>query len=183
MDETPHCEHGVFLSVLDIGLLIRGNAGIGKSTLALELIERGHRFISDDVVHFTQAKDLNQNRIPDQIMGKSPHMLKDLLAVRDLGVLNISDLFSADICLPQYPLELIVELVRDECVLKPTLTGTPSHLTILNHRIPVQLIHAHPKRNLSVIVETAIKNYILYNHGQDAGTLLEKRQQYLFKTS
>lgn len=183
MDETPHCEHGVFLSVLDIGLLIRGNAGIGKSTLALELIERGHRFISDDVVHFTQGKERNPNRIPSQIIGESPHILKDLLAVRDLGVLNISDLFSADTCLSQYPLELIIELVGDEHVLKPTLIGTPSHTTILNQRIPVQVIHAHPKRNLSVIVETAIKNYILYKHGQDAGTLLEKQQQCLIKTS
>lgn len=179
MSEISQCEHGVFLSVFDNGLLIKGAAGMGKSTLALELIERGHQFISDDVVDFTIEKDVDHNRI----IGKSPHILKDLLAVRDLGVLNISHLFSADICLSQHPLDLIIELVEDEHLLETTLTGIQSHVTILNHTIPVQAIHAHPKRNLSIIVETAVKNYILYKQGRDAGTLLEKQQQYIIKTS
>jgi len=173
MNEITQSEHGVFLSVFDNGLLIKGAAGMGKSTLALELIERGHQFISDDVVDFMIEMDVDTT----QLIGKSPHILKDLLAVRDLGVLNISHVFSAETCLSQHPLDLIIELVDDEKILETTFTGRSSHATILGHTIPVQIIHAHPKRNLSIIVEIAVKNYILYKQGQDASTLLEKRQQ------
>lgn len=179
MDKTTQCEHGVFLSVFNNGLLIKGDAGIGKSTLALELIGRGHQFISDDVVHFTSGEDVDGNRV----IGKSPHILKDLLAVRDLGVLNISHLFSADICLSQHPLDLIIELVDNEHALETTLTGRQSHVSILSHTIPVQTIHAHPKRNLAIIAETAVKNYILCKQGQNASVLLKKRQQQYNKIS
>ena len=176
MKQTMHCEHGVFLSVLNSGLLIKGDAGIGKSTLALELIERGHQFVSDDSVHFMIETDPNHSG-QTKLIGKSPHILKDLLAVRDLGVMNISQLFSVDTCLSQHPLDLIVELVSDEQVLAVSLSGIESHTTILGDAIPLQKIHAHPKRNLAVIVETAVKNYILYKQRQDAATFLKKRQQ------
>jgi len=178
MKETIQSEHGVFLQVFDTGLLIKGAAGMGKSTLALELIERGHRFISDDVVDFMIEKNVN----PNQPIGKSPHMLKDLLAVRDLGVLNISDLFAANSCLQQHPLDLIIELVGDQRILATTLAARLSQTTILGQTIPIQAIHAHPKRNLSIIVEIAVKNYILYKQGQDANTLLKKRQQQDMQT-
>ncbi len=169
MGLAEHCEHGVFLSVFGVGLLIKGDAGMGKSTLALELIERGHQFICDDVVQLSVDNT--------RLMGKSPQLLKDLLAVRDLGVINISQLFSAASCLIQYPLDLVIKLVDSEHGIRSTLTGIQSHLTILNHKIPVQLLHAHPKRNLAIVTETAVKNHILYKRGQDAGTLLEKQQQ------
>jgi len=169
MGLAEHCEHGVFLSVFGVGLLIKGNAGMGKSTLALELIERGHQFICDDAVQVSVDNT--------RLMGKSPQLLKDLLAVRDLGVINISQLFSADSCLIKHSLDLVIKLVDDEHGIPSTLTGIQSHLTILNHKIPVQLLHAHPKRNLAIITETAVKNHILYKRGQDAGTLLEKQQQ------
>jgi len=178
MDAVEHCEHGVFLSVLDVGLLIKGDAGIGKSSLALELIERGHQFISDDVVHIFSDK-MSNSTSNSRLIGKSPDMLKDLLAIRDLGVLNVAQLFSANSCLAQHPLDLIIELVDNEHLIPVTLTGIQSELSLLNHTIPVQTVHAHPKRNLAVIVETAVKNHILYKRGQDAGTLLEKQQQYI----
>ena len=183
MEETQHCEHGVFLSVNNIGLLIKGDAGCGKSPLALELIERGHRLVSDDVVHFSLARDTVQ---PEHcyIIGKSPHMLRDLLAVRDLGVINISQMFTADRCLAQHPLDFIINLVDDNQTLQNSLSGIQSHLTLLDQAIPLQRIHAHPKRNLAVIVETAVKNYILYQRKQDAVTLLRNRQQeYIHTTS
>ena len=176
MNETIQCEHGVFLSVFEHGLLIKGAAGLGKSTLALELVERGHQFICDDVVDFF-INNTQPNQHPNQIMGKSPLILKDLLAVRDLGVLNIPHLFSADCCLPQHPLDFIIELVDDEHALTTTLEAKSSEAMILDQLIPIQTIHAHPKRNLSIIVEIAVKNYILCKQGQDANALLKKRQQ------
>jgi len=176
MQSNSHNEHGVFLCVFDIGLLITGEAGIGKSTLALELVERGHSLVSDDVVEFEVFPGTEKHR-HSKLTGKCPHILKDLLAVRDLGVLNISQIFSPSRCLAEYPLDLVIELISDERALHTTLTGIQSNRVILEHSVPLQQIHAHPKRNLSVIIETAVKNYILSTHKNDAAELLEKRQQ------
>lgn len=183
MSKTQHCEHGVFLSIYKIGLLLKGDPGSGKSTLALELIERGHHFISDDVVHFDLEADADDHE-QNNLIGKSPYILQDLLTVRDLGVINISQFFSPERCVAQHSLDLVIQLVDDDQPLQTGLTGIQSQVEILGQTIPLQMIHAHPKRNLAVIVETAIKNYILYKNNQQAVTLLEKRQQeYIVKTS
>jgi HPr kinase/phosphorylase len=176
MQTNAHNEHGVFLCIFDVGLLITGEAGIGKSTLALELIERGHSLVSDDVVTFEIQSDAETAAKP-RLLGKSPYILKDLLAVRDLGVINIRQMFSPARCVSEYYLDLIIELISDETVIKTTLTGIQSKKTILNHTVPLQKIHAHPKRNLALIIETAVNNYILSSRNDDAALQLKKRQQ------
>lgn len=173
MDETLHCEHGVFLSVFGVGMLIKGKPGIGKSTLALELIEKGHNLICDDIVHVS----LDDNQEDPRLIGESPQILKDLLNVRDLGVINIRELFPSAKCLTHHKIDLIIELVEKKQPLHTTLTGVQSVTTILDHPVPVQLIHASPERNLALVVETAVKNYILCRKQQDAATLLKQRQQ------
>ena len=75
--------HGVFLDVLEIGVLITGASSIGKSELALELISRGNGLVADDVVELQQIG-------PETIEGRCPAMLRDFLEVRGLGVLNIT---------------------------------------------------------------------------------------------
>lgn len=176
MEETQHCEHGVFLSVFDVGLLIKGKPGIGKSTVALELIEKGHDFICDDIVHVSVEIN-DEDPQHSRLIGKSPRILRDLLSVRDMGVINIQQLFPATNCMTHYQIDLIIELVDKKQPFQATLTGIQSVISILNHSLPVQFIHASPERNLALIVETAVKNYILYRNQQDAATLLEQRQQ------
>ncbi|HAF00977.1 MAG TPA: HPr(Ser) kinase/phosphatase, partial [Methylophilaceae bacterium] len=78
--------HGVFMEVQGFGVLIKGNAAIGKSELALELISRGHRLVADDIVDFYRIS-------PERIEGRCPELLQDFLEVRGLGVLNIRALF------------------------------------------------------------------------------------------
>ena len=78
--------HGVFMEVFSIGVLITGEAGSGKSELALELISRGHRLVADDATEFTLIA-------PDVIDGACPELLQDLLEVRGLGVLNVREMF------------------------------------------------------------------------------------------
>jgi len=167
-----HSEHGVFLAMYGLGILIRGVPGIGKSSLALELIDRGHSFIADDVVQF--------NRKAGNLIGSSPAMLFSLLAVRDIGVLNISKLYSNKTLRTNHRLDVVLELCTEACgALSHPLT--PYNQTcIFEYIFPSQTIFAYPSRNLALIVETAIKNYILYKNDQDAGSeLIARQQQYL----
>ncbi|KIS39644.1 HPr(Ser) kinase/phosphatase, partial [Stenotrophomonas maltophilia] len=78
--------HGVFMEIYSIGVLITGEAGSGKSELALELLSRGHRLVADDAPEFTQIA-------PDVLDGTCPELLQDLLEVRGLGVLNVREMF------------------------------------------------------------------------------------------
>src|SRR5881394_3903947 len=91
--------HGVFLDVLEIGVLITGDSFIGKSELALELISRGHGLVDDEVVELQQIG-------PETIQGRCPPLLRDFLEVRGLGVLNIKSIFGETAVRPRKALRL-----------------------------------------------------------------------------
>src|SRR5690606_25564699 len=97
--------HGVFMEIYSIGVLITGDAGAGKSELALELISRGHRLVADDAPEFTQIA-------PDVLDGTCPEMIQDLLEVRGLGVLNIREMFGDTAVKANKYLRLIIHLTR-----------------------------------------------------------------------
>src|SRR5690606_21443318 len=96
---------GVFMVIYSIGVLITGDAGAGKSELALELISRGHRLVADDAPEFTQIA-------PDVLDGSCPEMLRDLLEVRGLGVLDIRQMVGDTAVKPHKYLRLIIHLQR-----------------------------------------------------------------------
>lgn len=95
--------HGVFLDVLEMGVLITGASAIGKSELALELISRGHGLIADDIVEVYKVS-------PELIEGRCPDVLKDFLEVRGIGILNIRTTFGETAVRPRKSLKLIVHL-------------------------------------------------------------------------
>lgn len=97
--------HGVFMEIYSIGVLITGEAGSGKSELALELLSRGHRLVADDAPEFTQIA-------PDVLDGTCPELLQDLLEVRGLGVLNVREMFGDTAVKKNKYLRLIVHLTR-----------------------------------------------------------------------
>lgn len=154
--------HGVFLDVLEIGLMITGDSSIGKSELALELISRGHGLVADDVVELQQIG-------PDTIQGRCPPMLRDFLEVRGLGVLNIRSIFGETAVRPRKILRLIVHLemqaARIEKDRLATRSGTQS---ILGVEIPTVTLAVAPGRNLAVLVEAAVRNHILLTRGIDS---------------
>src|SRR5690606_2874823 len=153
---------GVFLDVLEIGLMITGDSSIGKSELALELISRGHGLVADDVVELQQIG-------PDTIQGRCPPMLRDFLEVRGLGVLNIRSIFGETAVRPRKILRLIVHLemqaARIEKDRLATRSGTQS---ILGVEIPTVTLAVAPGRNLAVLVEAAVRNHILITRGIDS---------------
>ena len=156
--------HGVFLDVLGFGILITGDSQIGKSELALELISRGAGLVADDAVELYQVG-------PETIQGRCPPLLRDFLEVRGIGVLNIRAIFGETAVRPRKTLRLIVHLER------PTkeyfagldrLQTKSSTTTILGVETPTVTLAVVAGRNLAVLVEAAVRHYILQTRGYDS---------------
>ena len=166
-------KHGVFMEVQGFGTLIKGDAGIGKSELALELISRGHRIIADDIVDFFRIS-------PERIEGRCPPLLQDFLEVRGLGILNIRALFGDNSVKPTKPLDLILQL---EMANKETqhqmdrLKIKSEHEDVLGVKIPKIHIPIAAGRNIAVLVEVAIRNHMLLMRGVNGTKQFMQRQQ------
>ncbi|MEQ1661263.1 MAG: HPr(Ser) kinase/phosphatase [Thiobacillus sp.] len=165
--------HGVFLEVLGTGLLIKGDAGVGKSELALELITRGHRLVADDVVELKHVA-------PETLEGSCPALIRDFLEVRGLGILNIRYLFGETAVKLQKNLKLIVELVHPHEVGDIGLNRldmVASAESVLGVAIPKVRIPVAAGRNLAVLVEVAVRNHILRSRGINPVEQFMIRQQ------
>ena len=176
MAETTNL-HGVFIEVQGFGVLIKGNAAIGKSELALELITRGHRLIADDIVDFYRIS-------PERIEGRCPALLQDFLEVRGLGILNIRALFGDNSVKPTKPLDLIIQLELAD-LLKPQeldrLNVKMQHESILDVPICKVVIPIAAGRNIAVLVEVAVRNHILLLRGVNATQQFSKRQKQMMQ--
>jgi len=156
--------HGVFLDVLGMGVLITGESGVGKSELGLELISRGAGLVADDVVELYRTA-------PEALEGRCPALLKDFLEVRGLGVLNIRTIFGETAVRPRMNLKLIVHLERPS---GPDPTGherlplAASSQNVLGVEIRKVTIPVAAGRNLAVLVEAAVRNYVLQLRGYDS---------------
>jgi HPr kinase/phosphorylase len=164
--------HGVFLDVLEIGVLITGDSSIGKSELALELISRGHGLVADDVVELQQIG-------PETIQGRCPPLLRDFLEVRGLGVLNIRSIFGETAVRPRKVLRLMVHLDMPVGGLEPKdrLASRSGTQDILGVEIPTVTLAVAPGRNLAVLVEAAVRNHILLTRGVDSTREFIARQE------
>jgi HPr kinase/phosphorylase len=175
---APHCSmHGVFMDVLGMGVLIAGESGLGKSELALELISRGHGLVADDVVDFARVA-------PDQIEGRCPPLLANLLEVRGLGLLDIKAIFGETAVRRKMRLKLIVHLVRKETMDREfeRLPYEPLNEEILEVAVRKTVIAVDAGRNLAVLVEAAVRNTILQLRGIDTYTeFIERHHKAMSK--
>ena len=156
--------HGVFLDVLGMGVLIAGESGAGKSELGLELISRGSGLIADDVVELYRIA-------PETLEGRCPPMLKDFLEVRGLGVLNIRTIFGETAVRPRKNLKLIVNLEKPagpDLARMERLPLAASSEIVMGVEIRTVTIPVAAGRNLAVLVEAAVRNYILQLRGMDS---------------
>ena len=163
--------HGVFMEVMGTGLLITGESSIGKSELALELLTRGHRLIADDAPEFSRIA-------PDTLNGTCPEMLRDFLEVRGLGILNVRAMFGASAIKQNRNLRLIIVLQDMEDATEiDRLHGSRRIRTIQEVGVPEVTLPVGPGRNLAVLVEAAVRNYILSDKGYDASKAFIERQK------
>lgn len=171
--------HGVFMEVQGFGALIKGDAAIGKSELALELISRGHRLIADDIVDFFRIS-------PERIEGRCPALLQDFLEVRGLGILNIRELFGDNSVKPTKPLDLIIQLEmadKQAPELLDRLSVKTQHEEVLSVKIPKVHIPIAAGRNIAVLVEVAIRNHMLLLRGVNSTKQFTQRQMREMKKS
>lgn len=154
--------HGVLMDVYGVGVLIEGASGIGKSECALDLVARGHRLVSDDVV---EVRRIGNRRI----IGCAPELLREHLEIRGLGIINIRDLFGISAVSAAKHIDLTIGLQRwDEASEVDRLGIDAQTVEILGVNIPQVLIPVSPGRNLSTLVETAVRVQMLRERGHDA---------------
>jgi HPr kinase/phosphorylase len=167
--------HGVFMEVLGMGVLLTGDAAVGKSELALELISRGHRLVADDAPEFARIA-------PDTVNGVCPPLLRDFLEVRGLGILNIRAMFGDSAVRPKKNLNLVIALKNmtdRELAEIDRLTGSLSTRDILGLSVPEITMPVAPGRNLAILVEAAVRNQTLRQRGYDASAEFDHRHTQL----
>jgi len=162
-------EHGVMVDIFEVGVLLQGPSGIGKSECALELVMRGHRLVADDVVEFDY-------RPPGVVFGAAAPLLQYHIEVRGLGILNIKDLYGVTAVRERKRLDLVVqlELERED--------GEYDRIGLDDRRrevlgVPVRevCVPVRPGRNVSAIIEIAARNELLRQAGHHAAARFVER--------
>lgn len=167
--------HGVLLDLYGLGVLIEGSSGIGKSECALDLITRGHRLVSDDVIDVRRIS-------ADRLNGSAPELLREHLEIRGLGIINIRDLFGVSAISGATKLDLSIRLERwDDAGDVDRLGIDPRSIEILGVTIPQVLIPVSPGRNLATLVETAVRVQLLRLRGYDAAQTFVARHTEMIK--
>ncbi len=160
--------HSVLLGMYGLGVLLIGNSGIGKSECALDLITRGHRLISDDTVIV--------KKIGKKLEGFAPELTAGHMEIRGLGIINIRDLFGVSAVEPNKKIDLCIELKNwTETEEIERLGLETESQEILEIEIPKFVLPVSSGRNISTLVETAVRMYLLKSAGFDAAQKLIER--------
>lgn len=166
--------HGVLMDVHGVGVLIEGAAASGKSTLALDLLARGHALVADDAVELRRLA-------AGVIVGRSPGVLRGFLEARGLGVVDIRRMHGARAIRTQARLDLVVQLVpRGRAARGDRLSGARSRRRVLGEPIPA-VAFPQTRHNLAALVEAACLDRRLRLDGIEADAALTRRQARALK--
>lgn len=157
---APHVElHGVLVDVYGVGMLLRGNGGIGKSECALELVQQGHRLVADDVV-------CCDYRPPGAVFGMAAPLLRHHMEIRGLGILNIREQFGVTSVRERKRIDLIVRLVEWRAEEEYDRLGIDdSYESLLGVSIRALTVPVRPGRNMGTILEIAARDELLRKAG------------------
>ena len=161
--------HGSFVDVYGVGILFVGKSGIGKSEVSLDLVERGHRLVADDVIILTKKGE-------GILMGAGTDIAKHFMEIRGLGVIDVERMFGIRAIRYQKRLEIVVELEVWDDNGHYTRTGlSEKTVAISDVEIPYIKLPILPGKNITVISEVIALNYLLKHYGFDAAKIFQKR--------
>ena len=145
--------HGVLVDVYGEGVLIMGESGIGKSEAALELIRRGHRLVTDDVVEIRKVSD-------ETLIGSAPDITKHFIELRGIGIIDVKALFGVESVKETQSIDMVIKLEDWDKDREYDRLGMEDRYTeFLGNRVVCHNIPIRPGRNLAIIVESAAINY------------------------
>lgn len=163
--------HGVLVDVYGEGLLIMGESGIGKSEAALELVKRGHRLVTDDVVELRKIND-------HTLIGTSPDITRYFIELRGIGILNVKTMFGVECVKEKQQIDLVIKLEDWKKENEYDRLGLEEEYTeFLGNKIVCHSLPIRPGRNLAVICEAAAVNHRAKKMGYNAAQELYKRVQ------
>ncbi|MDX8384660.1 MAG: HPr(Ser) kinase/phosphatase [Ghiorsea sp.] len=167
-------QHGVYMDVFGVGVLLIGESGMGKSEIGLELITRGHRLIADDMVELVRET-------PKILVGRSPESLRYHMEVRGLGILDIREMFGAAAISDTKRISVIVELIRwSEIKEEDRLLSDEDAIKMHGVKLPRVRIPIRPGRSMAVLIEVAARNQLLKQRGvQSSQAFIEMLNQRL----
>lgn len=161
--------HASFVDVYGIGVMFTGKSGIGKSEIALDLVERGHRLVADDVIILTKKRE-------DILIGTGTKLVEHFIEVRGLGLIDVREMFGIRAIRFQKRLEIIVELEQWNPDAQYERTGLDHEtISILDVDIAYIKLPILPGKNLTVIAEVIALNYLLRLYGYDAAEIFAER--------
>ena len=142
--------HGVLLSIDNMGIIIRGKSGIGKSECAAELINKGAKLVADDLIIVTLTDG--------ELIGASPEKIRNLIEIRGIGILNVKDIFGALAVMKESKIHLIMDLIEFNKENKYDRLGYDTvQEKIMSVPLPKIQIPVSPGRNVSTLIEIALK--------------------------
>ena len=160
--------HGSMVDVYGIGILIAGKSGIGKSEVALDLVERGHRLVADDVVMLTKKSNI--------LMASANEMNKHFMEIRGLGIIDVMSMFGIRSIRYQKRLEVVLELTLWQETGDIERTGLDhDSVQLLDTEIPIIHLPITPGKNITVIAEVIAMNYLLKHYGYDAARAFQEK--------
>ena len=163
--------HGVLVDVYGEGVLIMGESGIGKSEAALELVRRGHRLVSDDIVIIRKVSDAT-------LIGNAPDVTKHLIELRGIGIIDVRMLYGVEHVKDSQEIDLVIKLEDWNKEKEYDRLGLVDEYTeILGNKVVQHSLPIRPGRNLAVIVETAAVNHRQKKMGYNAVHELNRRVQ------
>lgn len=163
--------HGVLVDVYGEGVLITGESGIGKSEAALELVRRGHRLVSDDVVEISRIND-------HTLIGTAPDITRNFIELRGIGIVDVKSLYGVECIREKQEIDLVINLSEWKKDAEYDRMGLEDeYIEYLGNKVVCYSVPIRPGRNLAVICETAAVNHRQKKMGYHAAQELYRRVQ------
>lgn len=161
--------HGVLMNVFGKGVLITGESGMGKSEVALELILKGHSLIADDRVDISRVKE--------ELVGTAPDLIKGMLEIRGIGIIDVTQMFGVRSFLEKETVDFVIEFEKWDTQKEYLRAGIENTLVYetLGIKIPRLVFPVKEGRNLAVLVESGVRDFMLKQRGIDTAKIFDDR--------